>query len=212
MKRAEQTENKLDKVRYLRRVISVCWIALAACFIIKLFGGNLFEIACANSNFIAICDYANTHLWLNYIMSALYCFISLYFFTLAILQRTKYKKWELVILTITVLGGTSVKVFWNEIAGFVFDVWTVVFMPMLFLGKNYKRYIRILFANGLLMAFQLISIYVRNIHHIILDENAFVGMLFSIDVLIMLVLYFSYSNLLAKENVINKNKEEPSNG
>ena len=37
---------KLDKEKYLKRVIIVCWIALGLCFGIKLFGGNLFEIMC----------------------------------------------------------------------------------------------------------------------------------------------------------------------
>ena len=47
---------KLDKERYLKRVIIVCWIALAICFGIKLFGGNLFEIMCNNENFIKVCE------------------------------------------------------------------------------------------------------------------------------------------------------------
>ena len=87
--------DKIDTAKYLQRVITVSWIALIVCFIIKLFGGNLFEIVCTNENFIKVCKYADTHLWAYYSIGAVYCFISLYFFILAILQRTKYKKWEL---------------------------------------------------------------------------------------------------------------------
>lgn len=186
--------DKIDKVKYLKRVIIICWVALAVCFCIKLFGGNLFEIMCENENFIAICNYADTHLWAYYLIGALQCFISLYFFTLAILQRTKYKKWELILLIITVLVGSAVKML-SSTFGFIFDIWQVVIMPMVFLGKNYKKYWKVGLANILLMTFQLASIYIKNINTIILGEGILIGTIFSIDVWLMLLLYFAYSNI-----------------
>ena len=70
---------KLDKERYLKRVIIVCWIALAICFGIKLFGGNLFEIMCSNENFIKVCNYADNHFWADVLISGVICYIQLYF-------------------------------------------------------------------------------------------------------------------------------------
>lgn len=201
-------EQKLDKKKYLQRVIIVSWIALIICFVIKLFGGNLFEIACTNETFIAICDYADTHLWANYLISALYCFISLYFFTLAIMQRTKYKIWQLIILILTVLGGTALKI-WNSTYGLYFDIWQVIIMPIIFLNKEFKKYLNIVIANILLFGFQIISMYTKDIEFGVLGDSILVGTIYSIDVFIMIVLYFAYANVI---NNKDKDKEVQQNG
>lgn len=201
-------EQKLDKKKYLQRVIIVSWIALIICFVIKLFGGNLFEIACTNETFIAICDYADTHLWANYLISALYCFISLYFFTLAIMQKTKYKAWQLIILILTVLGGTALKI-WNSTYGLYFDIWQVILMPIIFLNKEFKKWLNVIIANILLFGFQIISMCTKNIEFGVLGDSILVGAIYSIDVLIMLILYFAYANVI---NNKDKDKEVQQNG
>lgn len=201
-------EQKLDKKKYLQRVIIVSWIALVVCFVIKLFGGNLFEIACTNETFIAICNYADTHLWANYLISALYCFVSLYFFTLAIMQRTKYKVWQLILLILTVLGGTALKI-WNSTYGFYFDIWQGILMPILFLNKDFKKYPNIIIGNILLIVFQLVSMYVKNIQtSIVYDSGILISSIFGIDILLMIILYFAYSNIISNcENILN-NKDK----
>lgn len=195
--------DKIDKVKYLKRVIIICWVALAICFCIKLFGGNLFEIMCENENFIAICNYADSHLWANYAISLIFCFLQLYFYGLAIVQRLKYKKCELIVLSLTVAIGTLVKILSFKF-GFIFDIWQVIFMPILFLGKNWRTYWKVLLANVLLMAFQLISMYVKNIDDIILGNSVLVGVIFSIDVFIMIMLYYAYANIITMKGE-NKN-------
>lgn len=199
---------KLDVKKYLHRVIIACWIALIVCLIIKLFGANIFEIVCKNDTFNTVCNYADTHIWANYLISVLYCFVSLYFFTLAILQERKFKAWQLSIVIITVLIGTAVKI-WNATVGFVFDVWQFIGMPMLFLGKRWKSYWKILVANIFLIGFQLISMFVKNIKvGTILGDSVLVGTIFSIDIVIMIVLYYGYANIIK----IKKEKKENNNG
>lgn len=204
-------EEKLDKKKYLHRVIIVSWVALIICFIIKLFGGNIFEIACTNETFIAICNYADTHLWANYLISALYCFVSLYFFTLAIMQKTKYKVWQLIILILTVLGGTAIKI-WNSTYGLYFDIWQGILMPIVFLNKEFKKYLNIIIGNVLLFAFQAVSMYVKNINFGVLGDSVLIGVIYSIDVLIMILLYFGYANILNRSHNDKEIKEIQNNG
>lgn len=187
---------KLDKERYLKRVIVVCWIALAICFCIKLFGGNLFEIMCKNENFIKVCEYADNHFWAYYLMNALYCFVSLYFFTLAICGKKSFTKRELIIVIVTVIVGTFVKYF-NQYVGFAFDIWQGFIMPCVFTIKTPRRHIYVIPANIMLMAFQLISMFVKNINlGILTDKGLLLSMIYSIDVLIMILLYYGYSNVI----------------
>ena len=186
--------NKLDKANYLKRVIIVSWIALALCFVIKIFGGNLFEIACANENFIAVCDYADNHLWAEYLISAVYCLISLYFYCLAIMQEVKYKPWQLAMLIATVLVGTAIKMS-SVVGGWIFDIWQSIIIHIIFLNNQYKKYYRIIVAIILLLLFQLVSMATKNIKLGMITENGvLISAIFSIDVFIMLILYYAYSN------------------
>lgn len=184
---------RLDIARYLRRVIIACWVVLLVCLTIKFFGANIFDIVCTNGTVIAICDYADNHLWANFIISVVYCFVSLYFFILAILQELKYKRWQLLTVILTVLVGTAIKL-WNAKIGIIFDVWQGIAMPILFLGKQYKKYWKVLVANVLLVLFQLVSVYIKNTNFYELYDSNLFAIIYGIDVVIMVVLYYAYAN------------------
>ena len=127
----------------------------------------------------------------------------MYFLVLAIIQEKKYKLWQLIVLIITVLVGTGIKL-WNKTAGLIFDIWQGIGMPILFLGKKWKEYWKVIVGNILLVVFQLVSMYVKNIKLGILGDNNLIGLIFSLDILIMIMLYYGYSNLIK----INKNKKK----
>ena len=185
---------KLDKERYLKRVIIVCWIALGICFGIKLFGGNLFEIMCNNENFIKVCEYADSHWWAYYLLNGIYCFISLHFLLLAMIGKWKFTRNQLIIFSATLIMGLFVKSI-NPIISFIYDMWQGVLMPILFTIKNKKRILYILIGNGLLIAFQLLSLFVKNVGiGIITNNGTLVTLIFGIDVLLMIMLYYLYSN------------------
>ena len=189
---------KLDKERYLKRVIIVCWIALAICFGIKLFGGNLFEIMCNNENFIKVCDYADNNLVLYYIVNTLNSLVLLYFFDLAICQKLKFEKLELIIIIFTVLIGNIIKLCSNTF-GLIYDIWQMFAMPCFFLRETPKKWLNSLLGNILLVIFQLMSLFIKNIGiKILTGESLIITLIFSIDVFIMILLYFGYSNVKKK--------------
>lgn len=190
---------KLDKERYLKRVIIVCWIALAICFGIKLFGGNLFEIMCENENFIKVCEYADNHFWAYYLLATIFSFVNTYFFVLAIIQEVKFKKWQLLVVILTVVIGNIIKSF-SDIGGLIFDIWQAIVMPAVFTVGTPKKHKNILIANGLLLVFQIISLVTRNIGFKILsNSSALISSIFNIDLIIMVVLYYLYSNLIKEK-------------
>lgn len=189
---------KLDKERYLKRVIVVCWVALAICFGIKLFGGNLFEIICENDNFIKVCEYADNHFWAKYLLYLPYSFVSLYFFVLATIQKTKLTNIQMIMVTLTTVIGAAIKLV-NSYIGFLFDIWQGFIMPCIFTMKNKKLHWNVLTGNFLLIMFQLISMYVKNIPVTILtSQGVLISMIYSIDVLLMLALYFAYMNVIGE--------------
>lgn len=194
---------KLDKERYLKRVIVVCWIALAICFGIKLFGGNLFEIMCENENFIKVCEYADSHWLANVIISLIVCYTQLYFLILAMCQKIKYDKVEFIIFTLTALAGTIVKVLLPPWVGIMFDLWQVVAMPIVFLRKTPRKFVNVLIANILLFVFQFLSMIAKNITFGILGDSVLEGAIYSIDVFLMIVLYYCYGNIIKRKEKEN---------
>ena len=195
---------KLDKERYLKRVIVVCWIALAICFGIKLFGGNLFEIMCENENFIKVCEYADNHFWAYYLVNVINALVLLFIFVMAVCQRIRLNKIETISIILTVLCGTLIKYF-SSTFGLIFDFWQMFFMPALFTLKTPKKHWNILIGNILLVCFQFISLIVRNLGvKILTGESVLITLIFSIDIFLMSILYCAYSIIISKKGE-NKN-------
>lgn len=191
-----ESMEKLDKERYLKRVIVVCWVALAICFGIKLFGGNLFEIICENENFIKVCEYADSNFLARYSIGFLYSFVSAYFFVMAVCQKRRLETWEFIVTLITVSLGTLIKIY-NQNVGFVFDFWQQIIMPLIFSGTNRKRFIFVLLGNILLFVFQVISVIIKNIGtFFVTDNGVLISAIFSIDVILMVIIYYFYSNII----------------
>ena len=184
----------VDKARLLRRVIIISWISLALCFVIKIFGGNFFEIMCENPNYKALCEYADTHLWLKFtigFVSALYC-QSLY--NLSIIQEYKYKLWQFFCTLFCVLLNSIVRLFYNGTWTLLLDFLLFAGLPMILLGKKYKRYYQILIAWVITFLLQVVSLLVKNIGLVNVGETYFVGLIYSMDIYIMCFLYYLYRN------------------
>lgn len=186
--------DKLDKEKYIKRVIVISWIALAICFVIKLFGGNLFEVVCKNETFIAVCEYCDNNWWARYIIGLTNTLLSTYLFVMAVVQDIKLKLWEHILLICTCVIGVGIKL-WSDNIGWVFDIWQMFIMPAIFIGKDFKQYWKILLGVALLLVFQVISLFIKNlaIHTATSINGLVVSLIYSLDITIMLVLYFLYA-------------------
>ena len=68
-------------------LIVVSWVVLLLCLIIKLFGGNWFELWWENENFISFCNYVETKTWLKMVIACLIYLISGYFIISVFINR-----------------------------------------------------------------------------------------------------------------------------
>lgn len=188
----------VDRARLIRRVIIISWITLALCFVVKIFGGNFFEIMCDNPNYKALCEYADNNFWLKYLIAVLSSIVCQSFYTLAILKQYKFKLWQALVIYPSILISCFIKLTGIS-TGIVFDIWLTLGIPIVFLGKQYKRYISALIGMALILAFQIISLFVKNLGLINVADSYFIGLIYSIDVYIMCILYYLYRNF-NKEN------------
>lgn len=191
----------VDKARLLRRVIIISWITLALCFVVKIFGGNFFEIMCKNQNYKALCEYADSHFWCKYliaILSSMFCH-SLY--VLSILQKFKFSLKEFLFTFISILISCLLKLI-NQTIGAFFDIWIGFGLPFVLLSKDFKKkWWHVFIAYAFSFVFQLISLLVKNLSIGIIDDSTFISLIYMIDVYIMCILYYLYRNY-QKENKI----------
>ena len=188
----------INKSQYIKRLITVSWVALIVCFIIKIFGGNFFEIMCQSQNYKALCEYADNHFWLKGILMAISSFICQILYILAIVQEWKLTKNQFLIILLTVIVNSGAKEY-SIIGSYVLDVFMLFIMPMLFLGKNFKKYWHILIAFLLTFAFQGISLLTKNLSFGRVDDSTFISLIYMIDLYIMCFLYYLYRNSKRKD-------------
>ena len=189
----------VDKARLFRRVIILSWIALVLCFVIKIFGGNFFEIMCENPNYKALCEYADSHFWAKLFIGFISSMVCEFLYILSILQKFKPTKKDFIITTASVFISCFCQMTigkWSIIT----DIWLMVGLPILLLGKNYKKYWQVLVAWCLTFLFQVISLLVKNFALKQIDESTFISLIYSIDVYLMCALYYLYRNYLKEYN------------
>jgi hypothetical protein len=148
--------------------------------------------------YIKVCEFADNNLWAKFLLGFVYAFPSCYFYTLAVCQQTKYERWQLIIVVSTVILSTFVKLF-NANLGLIVDLWQLLFMPFIFILKDKKRLLNIPLGFALILTFQVISMFTKNVELKIMGDNMLVGAIFSIDVILMVLLYYAYSNLISKK-------------
>lgn len=183
---------KLNYEAYFKRLIILGWVALAVCFALKLFGQDLFTIVLQEGTLKEVCAYVDTHLWADYLVSVLYSLLFMKLFILAIVQRKSLKTWERVIYYITVFAGAGLKI-WSYDWGFVYDIWQAILFPLILVLREPKKILNILYANVAVIIFQIISMYIKDTSGLEMHDNVLIGMIYNIDVLIMLLLYYAYT-------------------
>lgn len=185
----------VDKARLLKRVIIISWITLALCFVVKIFGGNFFEIMCDNPNYKALCEYADNNFWCKYLLAFATSIVAQSFYELSIMEKYKFNKKEFIITLISVLLSCYFKLL-NASIGLIFDLWLLIILPIILLGKNYKQYWKAFLGLALNFAFQIISLLTKNISFGITDNSTFISLIYGIDIYIMCFLYYLYSNFI----------------
>lgn len=193
----------VDKARLLRRVIIISWITLALCFVVKIFGGNFFEIMSNNSNYKALCEYAETHLWFENTLAFISSYICEMLYLLSISQKYKFNRKEFAATIITVLLSVCLRDF-SIVFSYIFDFVLFFVLPIFMLGNNYKKYYQIFIAFVLNISFQFISLLVKNLSIGYVSESVFIVLIYGIDVYIMCFLYYLYRNFKKEQKNMGK--------
>ena len=200
IKVATNEENYAQVV--LKRAIVICWMLLFVCFAVKIFGGDFFNIICESDNFSKFCEFVDGSVLMQFLIGSVSSTVTYALFYLAILRKKWFEKWEFLFLLITTpmfvllrIWATSngiliVSTITNIIQCFVFP----------FLFKRSEKVIctrwfvpTFIYGNIANFLFQFISLLVRNLSIKPLTDNFLVAIIYSIDMYMMLAIYYLYS-------------------
>ncbi|WP_281512268.1 hypothetical protein [Mammaliicoccus vitulinus] len=175
------------KDKYKVLIIS-CWILLGICFLVKLCGGNFFEIAVHNETFINICNVIDNNLIIKYIVGTILYLPSTYLIYLSLTKQKIGADWWILLLSIPV-SWLKDNIF---IIGLTLDMIILILISLI--KSKFKNWLRVLIGILLICGLQIISLFIRNLGFYLENYSSLLAIIMQIDYYIMLILYYLYSN------------------
>lgn len=187
----------------LRTAIGAAWIVLIVFLLIKVLGGNWFELL--------IDEHVGAMIDSNIFLSTAICVFSSYIlfnlYYLSICERRNFSAFIHLALIPYFAGITILKLFIDARFHILLDLVSNFVIPFILCFRTNKKYFRIIIAFVLNCGFQSISVMIRNSSFSIISQGSLlVELLLSVDVTIMLVLYYLhslYGNIKKKEEQEN---------
>ena len=147
-------------IKQLKTLIITCWSLLIICFVIKLLGGNWFELSTNNENFIAFCSWLDNTMVFKIILYCIIAMTTTYPLFCILLNKTHLKLKEGILLC-SIIAIKSILCWWFVWVSYVADMIAIVLIPLIY-GK-FKNWKRVLISNILVMILQLMCMFIRNI-------------------------------------------------
>jgi len=189
--------------KVLERAIIVSWIILIIALIVKIAGGNWFNVVFTGERMLRADAFFERHNWLQIIVFSITAYVGSVLYYLAICRKRNFKWYIHTALTPYFIIVTIIKVLLYDADvrwGLLLDVITLFIIPFILLGKPRREYMRVIIAFVLLTGFQSISLLARDITiDVVVAESALTELILTIDVFIMFTLYYLHSQYHKKE-------------
>jgi hypothetical protein len=180
---------------------------LVACFVIKLFGGNWFEVVCTNEHFSNFCNYIENNYAVYNILSAIVYVFPQIFAIFALCLLPNPKKHQVLFVIFALLVVWSSKFISRDLKSIIemFFIFTVPVTIRLFGNESdIKKIVKKNWFLGIIgyftiFSFQFISMVAKNVGLKLLNDNSVVTYILLLDYYIMIVLYYLYVKNYKKE-------------
>lgn len=203
MKNREVVTKDNYKQVVLKRAIILCWVLLGICFVVKIFGGNFFNIVCNNEKFIKVCEYIDNS-WLYYLLGFISYNLTNYFLFKCTDTKNKQNKLIKIISIIILQLYWVFKILFDlKIVQISFVVYSILDVSILYicLLLYSKQPLRSLISMGIMLLFSLVSALIKNISIIkVFTDNLVITFIFMIDYYIMFTLYYLYIKKYKRRN------------
>lgn len=195
-------------MKAIRRAIILCWAMLIVCFVIKLLGGNWFEIAVNNEHFVRLCEAIDNNNILLYGISYFVYIVSANWIIASCSLLPIPKTYEMVTNVVCFSFVWSMQ-FVSNIVKIIVEIVAVIVLPIVFNVLRHrdtparqifkKTWFYGIIGYTFIFLFQAISLITRNIGIKFTDDSTLVTFVLLIDYYIMIALYYLYVLRLRKE-------------
>lgn len=176
----------------------LAWSTLIFYWILKLFFGYQINLICTNEKILAICNFVDNNLIINYLTSCVFCSVFLYLYYCIILRTGKLNKRQ-IIATISIVLISNIFTYYGTIGGIIADCFKLIITPIFILNKiNWKTILATFISLIFNFLFQLLSVIITNIGFKYTNDSLLLNLFLSIDLLIMLFITLIYR----KENIV----------
>ena len=202
MKEKETITKDNYKEKTLKRAIIICWILLAICFVVKICGGNFFNIVCNNENFIKFCNYFDTS-FIRYVIYFTYFMFESIILFLIVKPDIKIKSKRFFLYCLSVFMFWIVKVLYDVgiiktevIISTIFCLVVLYALLSIFSKKPLLSILIILYQTIL----GIIASYIKSISLVgTLSDSFLLYFIFNIDYYIVLIITLLYRKLKFKK-------------
>lgn len=181
-------------------LIVLSWVLFIICLVIKLFGGNWFELGISNEKFIAFCEYVDTNMLLKRILAFIIC-LATTFPVYCIMLNEQKPKWYVSLILIVLTIFKSFIGYYNSVISFILDIFILLVVISIFNKKPIRNIVCFLIIN----AMQILMLLVRNLDFgfgKFTFGNTFIEQsLYQIDYYLMIVLFYLYNFKKKKEKL-----------
>lgn len=195
MKKHEVVTKENYREIVLKRTIISCWIILAICFIIKIFGGNFFNIVCETEEFVKFCNYCDTS-FVRYIIYFAYFMFETIMFALILTPNKPINKFRFILYLIFSICFWIVKILVEskiiKIKIEVFSIISLIILYLLLLMYSKKP-----LYSFVIIIYQFVLVFISSVIKNIsfsstLTNSMLMTVIFFIDYYIELILTFLY--------------------
>lgn len=187
----------------LRMAICVSWILLIVASLFKALGADWFELSIDYERFA----FLDTNIWAASAVCSCTSYIMFNIYYLAICERKHFKWWVHLAFLPYIIGSTILKMFIDARYHILVDSITTIVIPIILVFKTNKKYFNIIIGYVFNWGFGAISAFIRNLAPTTVATGSLISeLVMSLDLVIMLVLYWLYSlyNNIDKEVIKNE--------
>lgn len=172
--------------KHILTIIIVCWATMIFYTVVKLVTGMSFDLTTERESVIKICNYLD-NTCIKYIIATILYSVGTYLFYLTLVRKHIGQDLPILILIIP----TSIIKCINVWIGTIIELCVLIIIPLLsFKLRNWRQ---VVLCNLLLIGYQSLSLFIRNLGHYFNTTSLTLSVLLSIDYYIMLILHYLYN-------------------
>ena len=159
-------------------------------FVLKLLGYPGLALACENETVIDICDFVDRTFFKDVVSFLMYFITSVLNLQCIFSVKKFINKQRIIYIFIIIAQAIRLLFLTNAIIVLTVDILLLVILPTVF---NKKLFIKAIIVDIIVVLFQLISFFVKEISiYKLTIDNTLVAVIYSLDYIIMLILLRDY--------------------